>query len=576
MPEPVSCDVLVVGSGAGGFSAAVTAAAEGLSVVMVEKSAWFGGTTCSSAGVVWIPGSRQARAAGVQDDPAEVLRYLESEAGDRLDHASARVYAEQAADILAWFEDHTHVDYALSPTWPDYHPTAPGGAPAGRSLGPKPFDGRLLGEHFPRLRPPIATTMLFGGMMVGREDLPRFYSILRSRQSALHVLRLYLRYRRDRLLGHPRGTRLSNGNALIAMLARSAFDRGVELRLSTPALRLLREGGRVAGAVVRGPAGEQEIRARRGVVLAAGGFPADETMTKQFFEHVAAGKGHRTLTPGTSTGDGWRMAVEVGADTVEDQLHPAAWTPVSLVPQPDGSTVPFPHFSDRGKAGYLAVDRRGRRFVNEAVSYHDFVPAMIEACRDDPDVSCHLVCDERAIRRYGLGMAPPPPGRLGRHLRSGYLVRARTIPELARACGIDPAGLRDTVERFNRAAVHGEDPEFGKGSDVYQRFNGSAGQTPNPCVAPLLKPPFYAMRLVPGDLGTFVGLKADEHGRVLRRDGRPIPGLYTAGNDAGSFLGGTYPGAGTSVGPALVFGHLAARHLATLDPAAPDPLQSNG
>lgn len=562
MPDPVECDVLVVGSGAGGFGAAVTAASEDLAVVMVEKSAWFGGTTCSSAGVVWVPGSRQARAAGVQDDPQTVLQYLESQAGDRLARAAARVYAEQAADILAWFEDHTHVAYQLAPTWPDYHPTSPGGAPAGRSLGPKPFDGRLLGEHFPRLRPPIATTMLFDGMMVGREDLPKFYSILRSRASAVHVAKLYLRYRRDRLAGHPRGTRLSNGNALIAMLARSALDRGVDLRLSTPALRLLRDGGRVAGALVRDADGEYEIRARRGVVLAAGGFPADETLTKQFFDHVAAGRSHRTLTPGTSTGDGWRMALEVGAATVEDQLHPAAWTPVSLVPQPDGTTIPFPHFSDRGKAGYIAVDRRGRRFVNEAVSYHDFVPAMVEACRDDADVACHLVCDTRAIRRYGLGMAPPPPGRLGRHLRSGYLVRAATIPELARACGIDPDGLQRTVDRFNRHAARGEDPEFGKGGDVYQRFNGTAGQQPNPCVAPLLKPPFYAMRLIPGDLGTFVGLKADENAQVLDVDDRPIPGLYAAGNDAGSFLGGTYPGAGTSVGPALVFGHVAARHLA--------------
>jgi succinate dehydrogenase/fumarate reductase flavoprotein subunit len=558
----LSCDVLVIGSGAAGFAAAVTAAADGLSVMMVEKANVFGGSTCYSAGLVWIPDSRQARAAGLQDSADAAYRYLDAEAGTQLDRENAQVYVHQAADILSWFEDNSHVAFSLVPAWPDYHQAFPGSVRGGRSLGPKPFDGRALGARFPELRPPIATTMILGGMMVGREDLPKFYSMTRSWSSAARVTTLVMRYVRDRLTGHARGTRLSNGNALIAMLARSAFDRGVTLRLNTAMTSLLTENGRVVGATVRSSAGDDTIRARGGVVLAGGGFPGSDTLRKQYFGHVAAGKNHRTITPAANSGDGLRAATAIGATVVEQQISPAAWTPMSLVPQPDGSTLPFPHFNDRGKAGYIAVDTRGKRFCSEALSYHDFVPKMVEACRTDDEVSCHVICDSHWIRRHGLGMAPPAPGRLGPHVASGYIKRGETIADLARQCGIDPAALQDTVTRFNAAAARGEDPEFNKGGDHYERFNGSLGHTPNPCLAPLLQAPFYAVKLVPGDIGTFVGLRADADARVLREDGVPIDGLYAAGNDAGSFMGGTYPGAGTSIGPAMVFGHLAARHIA--------------
>ncbi len=557
----ITCDVLVAGSGAAGFAAAVTAAANGLKVVMVEKSPWFGGSTCYSAGMVWIPGSRQARAAGISDSADAALAYLAAEAGDRLQRASAEVYVKQGADILAWFEDNTHVKFGLSPAWPDYHPAFPGSSPGGRSLGPMPFDGRTLGDRFRQLRAPLITTMLFGGMMVGREDLPKFYSITRSWRSAAHVGRLFLRFLVDRLR-YPRGTRLSNGNALIAMLARTAFDQGTELLLETPVVRLVRDGHRVTGAVVATGAGERTILARRGVVLASGGFPADDELRRRFFGHVAAGKNHRTLTPAANSGDSFRIGTKTGVGVVGDQLSPAAWTPVSLVPQPDGSTAPFPHFNDRGKAGYISVDRRGRRFISEARSYHDFVPAMVEACQQDPEVSCHVICDARAIRRHGLGCAPPPPGRLGPHVKSGYIKKADTIEDLARQCGIDPVGLQATITRFNADAARGEDSEFGKGADVYEKFNGTAGHTPNPCLAPIVQAPFYAVKLIPGDIGTFAGLKTDASARALDDTGKVIAGLYIAGNDAGAFMGGTYPGAGTSIGPAMVFGHLAARHMA--------------
>ena len=562
MAKDLECDVLVAGSGASGFAAALTAAIDGLEVIMVEKAEVFGGTTCFSAGVIWIPSSRQAREAGITDDRDSVLDYLQAEAGNRLDRDKAESFTDNAASVLEWFEANSHLSYMLSPAWSEYHPGQPGASKGGRSLGPRPFDGRTLGKWFDKLRPPIKTTTILGGMMVGREDLPQFFTMTKKLSSATHVSKLFLRYAKDRL-SYSRGTRLSNGNALIAMLARSAFERGVKLLLKTPMAELTTESGRVSGAVVDAPEGRMTIRARKGVVLACGGFPANDELRARLYEHVAAGKNHQTLAPAENTGDGIKLGRMLNVAVVEGQAQPAAWVPISLVPQPDGTTIPFPHFIDRGKAGYIAVDKRGRRFINEAMSYHDFVPAMVEACRDDLEVHSYLICDTTAIRAYGLGAAPPLPGRLGPHIASGYIKQADTLAALAAQCGIDEQGLSRTVALLNEGALKGEDPEFAKGTDPYQRFNGSIGHGPNPCVAAIERAPFYAIRLVPGDIGTFIGMRTDAHARALDTAGQPVSGLYVVGNDAASFMGGTYPGAGITLGPALVFGHLAARHIAS-------------
>ena len=556
----IECDVLVAGSGAAGLSAAVTAAHQGARVILVEKAPVFGGTSCFSAGLVWIPGSRQARAAGIQDDSGAALQYLRGEGEPFLDEPKAQAYVQQAADIFAWFEDHTHVSYHLSPLWPDYHQGVEGASRGGRSLGANPFDARRLGARMAHLRPPLASTTILGGMMVGREDLVHYYGMSGSWPSRVVVGKRVLRYLQDRLSGHPRSTRLSNGNALVGMLALSAFERGVDLRLNTPVKQLLLEGDHVSGVLVQGVEGPYEIRARAGVVLACGGFPASAALRERYYAHVAAGKNHRTAAPSANTGDALQIASQAGVALKEAQHHPAAWTPMSLVPQADGSDVPFPHYNDRGKAGYIAVDRRGRRFISESLSYHDFVPAMINACRDDAEVCSWVLCDSRAIRQYGLGRVPPWPLPIGSFVRSGYLKRGESLEALAQACGIDAAGLKQTVARLNAGAGQGIDEEFNKGADVYERFNGSRGHTPNPCVAPIETAPFYAVKVVPGDIGSFVGLQTDEHARALDAQRRPIDGLYVAGNDAASFMGGTYPGAGITLGPAMIFGHIAAKH----------------
>lgn len=559
--ERHDCDLLVAGSGAGGFSAAITAAHHGLDVLMVEKEPVFGGTTAYSAGVVWIPMNEASVAAGIADSSAEAMRYLESELGAFLDRAKAQAFLAHGAPMLAFFERETHVKYLLMGAWSDYHPGSPGASPGGRSLLPLPYDGRELGHWFTKLRAPIRTMMLFGGMSVSRDDIPHLLNFSRSPASAWHVARLILRYALDRL-SYPRGTRIANGNALIARMAKSAFEKNVALWLEAPLARLTTSGERVTGAIVMRAGREIEVVARRGVVLACGGFPRDEEWRGRYYRHVAAGKNHVPLAPPGNTGDGIRAAREAGGAFIAEQDQPAAWTPVSLVPQPDGSKVPYPHFIDRCKPGYIAVDRRGRRFANEADSYHDFVPHMIAACEADPGVEAYLLCDHRAIRRYGMGVVPPAPLSLESHVNSGYLVRANTPAGLAAALGIDAAGLERTLARYNEFAARGEDPDFGKGTNAYHRFGGDPLHKPNPNIAPIVDAPYYAMRLVPSDLGTFLGLATDAHARVLDVNDRPLPGLYAVGNDQASVMGGKYPGAGITIGPAMTFGYIAARHIA--------------
>lgn len=558
---PVDVDLLVVGSGAAGFSAALTASHAGLRVLMVEKEPLFGGSTAYSAGVIWIPANRHGRALGIADSKDDALAYLQQEAGNRLNGELANAFLDNCNPAVEFLEANSHVRYAAVPIWADYHPTKPGAAQGGRSLLPEPFDGRRLGRRFAELRAPIRTMMALGGMMLGRGDLPHVYNMTRSARSMLHVAGMVARYGVDRL-SNARGTRLTNGNALVASLALSAFERGIELWLSSPVVELTQRDGAVAGAIVERDGERREIRARRGVVLACGGFPANDELQRRYYSHVRDGRQHRFAPPPGNRGDGIRLGQTAGGVLAEDVAYAAAWAPVSIVPQPDGDTLPFPHFYDRGKPGYIAVDPGGRRFTNESASYHDFVPAMVEACRAREATFCWLLCDHRAIRLYGMGAIGPAPLPLGRHLRNGYLLSARTWEELAARTGLEAAALKATIDRFNANAERGEDPDFGKGTDAYHRFNGDPRHGPNPCLAPLAQPPFYAMRLVPGDIGTFLGLRVDGRARVLDALGAPIEGLYAAGNDMTSVMGGTYPGAGITIGPALTFGYIAARHAA--------------
>jgi succinate dehydrogenase/fumarate reductase flavoprotein subunit len=325
---------------------------------------------------------------------------------------------------------------------------------------------------------------------------------------------------------------------------------------------LVVEDGAVRGAVVERQGKLIRVNARRGVVLACGGFPHDVARRKAMFPHAPSGAEHFSPGPAGNTGDGLRLAEGAGG-RIEDNLpNAAAWVPVSITERKDGSKGVMPHFIDRAKPGVIAVMRDGRRFANEGNSYHDFVQAMVKAAKPGEEITAYLVCDHRALRKYGLGCVPPFPMPLRHHLATGYLKRGTTLAELADRTGIDRQGLEATIAEFNASATEGRDPSFGKGSRAYNRYQGDALHGPNPCVAPIKDGPFYAIKLVIGDLGTYAGIKTDEHARALDERGQPITGLYAAGNDMSSIMGGNYPGAGITLGPALTFGYIAGKHIA--------------
>ncbi|MFM2056929.1 MAG: hypothetical protein RLY71_1314 [Pseudomonadota bacterium] len=569
------CDLLVVGSGAGGLAAAVTAATLGLKVIVVEKDAVYGGTTAWSGGWMWIPRNPLALAAGIHEDIEAPRTYLRHELGALYDPARIDAFLQNGPRMVEFFRSRTALQFIDGNLVPDFHGGSPGAAEGGRSVCAAPFDARELGPELARLRRPLDLIAPWGMGIASGADLRHFLQAMRSAESFVHVARRVAVHMKDLCL-HGRGMHLVAGNALVARLAKTAFERGVEIRTSSPVRRLLRETAtgqgagpaRVLGAVVADAHGHAtEIRARRGVVLACGGFPHDAERRRALFGD-RPGPAHWSAAVPSATGDGLRLGESVGAQVAADLPAAGAWAPVSLVPCADGSVGHFPHLIERAKPGLIAVTRAGRRFANEADSYYDVMQALFQAVPAGAPVEAWLVCDHHFIRRYGLGHVRPAPLPLGPALHTGYLQRGSTPEALARACGIDPAALCDTLERYNAAARQGEDPDFGRGATRYNRVQGDASVSPNPCVAPIEHGPYYAVRIVPGSLGTFAGLRTDASARVLDAAGQPLPGLYACGNDMSSVMGGRYPSGGITLGPAMTFGFIAGHDAAGV--ALPD------
>jgi succinate dehydrogenase/fumarate reductase flavoprotein subunit len=353
------------------------------------------------------------------------------------------------------------------------------------------------------------------------------------------------------------------GNALVARLFKAVLDRGVPVLTEARAERLVGSQGRVVGIEIRHEERAIAIEAQRGVILAGGGFPASATWRARHLPEPVPN--YTPASPGCD-GSTLTLALDAGAALGPPGLDNGLWFPSSVAKRGDGSTAVYPHIVlDRAKPGLIAVNAAGERFVNEAVSYHEFVRAMYRAQARSPAIPAWLICDHAFVRRYGLGMIRPRSISLRKHIASGYVRTAATIDGLARELELPPAALAATVARVNGFARRGVDEDFGKGGNIYDRNNGDPMVAPNPCLGPIERQPFYAVAVWPTPLGTSRGLSADIHARVLTASGEAIPGLYVCGNDMQSVFGGEYPGAGAQLGQAMTFAWIAARHAARVN-----------
>jgi 3-oxosteroid 1-dehydrogenase len=545
--EPAEFDVVVAGSGAAGMTAALTAADRGLSVVVIEKAGAFGGSTARSGGGIWVPGNAVLRAAGVTDTPGQARAYLAHVAGDDVPASLREAFLEHGPGMLDLVLARTPLRLAWVPGYADYYPEAPGGLACGRSLEPVPFDSGRLGAELahlarPYLPSPVAITQAeYRWLSLGP----------RHPRAVWSGARVAGRAARGRLRGRQV---LSLGQALAAGLRAGLEANGVPVWLEVPMTGLEVRDGRVTGVrAIRG--GEPVvIRARRGVLVATGGFERNEEMRRRY-QREPTGTQWTTGAPG-NTGDGIRAGLEAGAAV--GLMDDAWWGP--SVPLPGG---PYFCLAERSLPGCLLVNGAGQRFVNEAAPYVDAVRAMYDGnTPENPHIPAWLVFDQRYRDRYVFAGRPPGKSLPRRWYAAGAVVRADDLAGSAREAGVAADGLVKTVTRFNEFAAAGRDGEFGRGDSAYDRYYGDPRVRPNPNLAPLARPPFYAVKIVPGDLGTKGGLRTDEQARVLSEDGTPIPGLYAAGNASASVMGHSYAGAGATIGPAMTFGYIAARTMA--------------
>ena len=545
-------DVIVVGSGASGLMAALRAAHAGLKVLVLEKATQFGGTTAVSGGGIWIPNNPQAQAAGLGESSGSARQYILGVIGEGAREDLIDAYLANGPRMVRWLCEHSEVEFLLSPPTSDWYPDIGGATRYGRLLSPKEYDGKRLGEYFAQLRTPREEFNAPGGFMIDLFDLPYLADIAAPRSLA-HFAKLGIRFGLDKLRGYPRGTRLTMGNALVARLLRSALAAGVTLRHGVSAAGFTLEGTRVSGIKAAAGGETEALGARRGVVLASGGFSADQRLRKIYMPYADQ---HVSLLPYENTGDGLNMAVAAGAALEQGNYHNGVWAVVSTMTRADGYVARYAHLIDMSKPGCIAVDARGERFGNEA-SVH-FVDAMHEAGA----VPAHIVADAHFVKKYGFGMVFPGARNLKKLVQCGYVTEAPSLRELAARIGVNPEGVEKSAEKMNQYAVSGIDADFRKGDREIDREIGDPRHGPNPCLGTLEKPPFYAIRIYPGDGSTTVGLRIDDRCRVLGAGGEPIAGLYAAGLDANSIWRGKSPAHGCNVGPAMVLGFIAGTELA--------------
>ena len=544
-------DVVVAGSGSAGMTTAVVAAALGLDVLLVEKTEYFGGTTAWSGGGAWIPNNHQMGSMGATDSPGAALQYLEAVVGNWLRQDLAAAFLAKGPEMMDFMLANTAVQMVVR-HGPDYFPDRPGGSAGGRSLTPVLFDGRELGTNLARLRPPLQQFNAPWGMMINMADIQHAMAAKRSAKSAWYMAKLLARHGAERIR-YGRGARLTMGNALAGRLLKSAVDAGVELWGDSPILDLVKDADAVVGAVVRHDGTDVRVLARRGVVLATGGFSASNDLRKR---HYSPTEETMTLVAPGNTGDGISLALRVGAAMVERNADNGVWITLSRYAKPDGSVTPIPHILDFGRPGIILVGRNGERFANEATLF------VAQKMRELGLASAWAVCDDRFVRKWGLGHILPTGLRLRRMVRRGYVRRAPTLEALASAIGVDPAGLTATVAAANAAARTGVGDPLGKGDGGFDRYLGDPGNKPHPNLGAIETGPFYALEVFPGDITSTLGLQVSARGEVLDHNGRLIAGLYACGLDMNSIWSGLAPANGANNGANMTFGYIIARALA--------------
>ncbi|OEY66299.1 FAD-binding protein [Marinobacter sp. X15-166B] len=553
-------DLVVVGSGAGAMTSAVTAAANGLRVLVIEKTGEYGGTSALSGGGIWIPCNPHFKAIGGKDSPEKVWTYLKNAIGEDIDEPRVRAYIDKAPEMIEWLEKNSRVRYAVADKYPDYYMHLEGALEGGRTLDPELFDLSVLDGELARLRQGSRGNMLMG--KIAWTARQAHVAMSKSRGWRLMILWMMLRYKLDfrwrKKTGEQRDRRTALGNALVASLRASLMDRDVPLWLNTNFVELIEEQGRVSGVVVERDGQQQRIRAHKGVVLAAGGFEQNPALREKYLPKP--NKVNWSTTPeGANTGAALEAGQKLGAATA--LLDWAWWTPSFLVP---GETKARGVFAERAFPGAIVVNGLGQRFVNEAAPYLEFVTAMY-ADNDKTggkSIPAWVIFDAKFRFNYAMGPLMPaqimPDSRLRKEWLNELYYKADTLDQLAGKIGVDAAGLQATVGNMNRYAQTGVDEEFDRGGNPFDRYYGDSNVSPNPCLAPVAKGPFYAMPIQAGDIGTKGGLLTNERAQVLKPDGQVIAGLYAIGNTSASVMGTTYPGAGGTLGPAMTFGYIAA------------------
>ena len=549
------CDILVVGSGAGGLTAAVVAADHHGEVIVIEKGELFGGTSATSGGVLWIPASHLAEQAGAQDSVEEAFAYVKEVAGAEGSDELIRTYVTQAREMLRYMMQHSDVRYNAIP-YPDYQSHRTGGKMGYRNHDAEPLDGRLLGADLERLQRTHPSNMLFGKYVWNTAEASKL--ITRTPGWMKAMASTLWRYYSDvgQRLKSSRSRYLTGGNALIGRLKLSLDKRGVPIWTGTALRELVRApDGRVTGVIAERAGQRLAIGARRGVILAAGGFERSPDLRARYLK--ASPNPDWSGSQPNNTGDALVAAMAVGAAT--DRLDSAWRAPALHVPGEDRAR---PLFIERSLPGAIIVNQAGQRYMNESSDYHLAGQAMIDNDKPGAGTSPSFVIFDAVFKwRYPMGPVMPmlPVWALPRAVR-GILFRDATIAGLARKLGLDPAALEQSVARFNAHVASGTDADFHRGEHFYDTLFGDPRLPKNPSLAPVAKAPFYALRIYPGDIGTNGGLVTDTQGHVLDGAGKPIAGLYATGNLVAAPMARSYPGGGATLGPAMTFGYLAARH----------------